>query len=54
MDVLLSTVLGVSQDSIGEHGALVAAVANAFAAQQTGATYNNLILRVLFCEFILY
>lgn len=54
MDVLLFTTLGVSQDNIGEHGALVTAVANTFSAQQTGGTFNNIILRVLFCELIVH
>ena len=54
MDVLLSTTLGVSQDSIGDHGTLIAAVANTFSAQKTGGTFNNITLRVLFCELIVY
>ena len=50
MDVLLSTSLGASSEDMGEHGALVAAVANAMAAQQTGSALNALTTRVLFCE----
>ncbi|XP_065909836.1 cytochrome P450 3A24-like isoform X2 [Dysidea avara] len=51
MDVLLSTSLGASSEDMGEHGALVAAVANAMAAQQTGSALNALTTRVLFSNF---
>jgi len=52
MDVLLSTSLGASSGDKGEHGALVAAVAKAFAGQQTGSALNAMTARVLFSELI--
>jgi len=52
MDVLLSTSLGASSGDKGEHGALVAAVAKAFAGQQTGSALNAMTARVLFSEII--
>ena len=51
MDVLLATSLGASQDSIGEHGALIAAVGNALTAQQPGKVMHHMTMRVLLCEF---
>ena len=53
-DVLLSTTLGVSQENIEEHRALVAAVANTFTPQQTGRTFNSTTLQVLLCKLIIY
>ena len=50
MNVLLSTSLGASQDSIGEHGALIAAVDNSLVAQQAGRALNHLTVRVLLCK----
>ena len=51
MDVLLATTLGASQDSIGEHGALIAAVGNALTAQQPGKVMHHMTMRVILCEF---
>ena len=51
MDVLLSSTLGASQDSIGEHGALIAAVGNALTAQQQGRILNHMTMRVVLCKF---
>ena len=48
----MSTTLGASQDSIGEHGSLLVAVGNALTAQQQGKWLNGTILRVLLSEFI--
>jgi len=50
MDVLLSTSMGASSEDMGEHGELIAAVANAFAGQETGSALNALYVRMLFCE----
>ena len=54
MNVLLSTTLGASRDSIGEHGALMAAVNNALVAQQAGRALNHSVMRILLCKFIIY
>lgn len=51
MNVLLSTTLGASQDSVGEHGSLLVAVGNALTAQQTGKMFHATTLRVLLCEY---
>lgn len=53
MDVLLSTTLGASRDSIGEHGTLVAAASHIFAGQQLGNALNATIMSALLCEFII-
>ena len=48
LNVLLCTTLGATQD--GEHGSLIAAVGNAFAAQNTGRVLDNLVTTAVLCE----
>jgi len=50
MEVLLAASMGASSEDMGEHGALVAAVANALAGHQTGSPLNAMAIRVLYCK----
>jgi len=50
MEVLLSASVGACSEDMGEHGALVTAVANAFVGKQTGNALNSMAIRVLHCK----
>jgi len=50
MEVLLSVSVGACSEDMGEHGALVTAVANAFVGKQTGNALNSMAIRILHCK----
>jgi len=52
MEVLLSASMGASSEDMGEHGALVTAVANAFVGKQTGNALNSMAIRILHCKSV--
>ena len=46
----MATMLGASQDSMGEHGALIAAVSSALPGHKDERILNPLTVRVMLCE----